>query len=64
MRIHQPVTPEIARAVHDWINSDLRADFDFSRVKIAFDVEFPGRQPWKWEWKGSTVSPKEITTWD
>jgi hypothetical protein len=65
MKIHQPLDLEIARDLQQRVNNDaMKANLDFSKVRITFDAEFPGRQSWKWSWTGRDVSVKEITTFD
>jgi hypothetical protein len=65
MKIHQPLSLEIARDLQQRVNLEgTKANLDFSKVRVIFDVEFPGRKSWKWNWTGRDVSIKEITTFD
>jgi len=64
MIIHQPLDRPVAAALEQRANRDVKASLDFSKVRITFDAEFPGRQPWKWSWSGREVSIKDITTFD
>jgi hypothetical protein len=66
MMIRQFIPPEIATDMQKRINADRgTVNLDFSHVRISFDVELPGRQPWMFTWEGRDgVSVKDITTFD